>query len=105
MSMVVCKILLCIFFVFINSSKCYSHIFPGIYLTFLQNVLDQAWAPIVINSHILAGIYSVFLKNVLDQTWILLKPNLDLSENIGKSYQVRQNLSLFCSLIPLILGW
>ena len=76
------------FYVFINSSNCYSHILPGI---FLKNVLNQAWAPIVINSHTFVGIYFVFLKNVLDQTWRFFKTEFGRQQKYRKeSYQVSQ---------------
>ena len=75
-------------------------------LTFLKNVLDQAWAPIVISSHILAGIYLIFLRNVLDQTWRSFKTEIGPQRKYRKkSYQVRQNLVLFCNLVALILDW
>ena len=94
------------FYGFINSSNCYSHILPRIDLIFLKNVLDQAWAPIVINSHNLTGIYFIFLKNVLDQSWRSFKTEFGPQRKYQKkSYQVRQNLAHFCNLVALILGW
>ena len=105
MSMIVCKISFSVY-VFINCSNCHSNILAGIYLIFLKSVLDQAWAQIVINSHILAGIYLIFLENVLDQTWRSLKTDFGPQQKYWKrSYQVRQNLALFCNLVALILGW
>ena len=93
------------FYVFINSSNCHSHVLAGIYLIFLKSVLDQARAQIAINSHILAAIYLIFLKNVLDQTWRSLKIEFGPQRKYRKkSYQVRQNLSLFCNLVAPILG-
>ena len=66
---------------------------------------DQARAQIAINSHILAAIYLIFLKNVLDQTWRSLKIEFGPQRKYRKkSYQVRQNLSLFCNLVAPILG-
>ena len=55
------------------------------------------------NSHILTGIYFIFLK----KNKRLSMSNLNRSGEIGNediSYQVRQNLLLFCKLLALILG-
>ena len=68
------------FYVFIDSSNCCSHILSEIYLIFLKNVLDQAWRSFKIEF----GPQRKYWK---------------------KSYQVRQNLALFCNLVALILGW
>ena len=68
------------FYVFIDSSNCYSHILSKIYLIFLKNVLDQAWRSFKIEF----GPQRKYWK---------------------KSYQVRQNLALFCNLVALILDW
>ena len=94
------------FYVFINSSNFHSHILAGIYLIFLKSVLDQDWAQIVINSHMLAAIYLIFLENVLEQTRRPLKTEFGPQQKYRKkSYQLRQNLALFCNLVALILGW
>ena len=53
----------------------------------------------VINSHIKARIYFVFLKIILTQTRNFI--NVDI--NISQSYQGRQILALFRSLIALVL--
>ena len=63
-------------------------------------------APIVKNSDMLAGIYFIFLRNALDQTWnsfdTEFRPQWKDRES---SYQVRQNLALFCKLVALTLSW
>ena len=59
----------------------------------------------VINSHIWAKIYFALLKMSQTKLEILLIPNLDLSEKIGKTVtKNRKILALFCSLLALILG-
>ena len=45
-------------------------------------------------------------KNVLDQTWKSLDTKFGSQwEDWKSSYQVRQNLALFCNLVALILDW
>ena len=100
MSKVVCKIYFA-FYVFTNSSNCYSHILAGIYLMFLKNVLDQAWATIVMSSHILAGICIIFLKNIF--------PNLKIFQNrIWTSAKISEKelpskTKIFCNVLKASL--
>ena len=61
-------------------------------------------APIVKDSDFLAGIYFIFLKNVLDSTWKSFDPEFGPQwKDLKNSYQVRQNLTLFCNFGTLIL--
>ena len=56
-------------------------------------------------SCVLAGTYSVSLKNrPRSNLKSFLIPNLDLSEKIKNSYQLRPNLALFFNLVALSLG-
>ena len=94
------------FYAFTNSSNYYSHILAGIYLMFLQNVLDKTWASIIINSHILAGIYLIFLKNVPDQTWRSFTTEFGPRQKYRKRViKLDKNLALSCNIVALILGW
>ena len=53
----------------------------------------------------LAAIYLIFLENVLEQTRRPLKTEFGPQQKYRKkSYQLRQNLALFCNLVALILG-
>ena len=56
----------------------------------------------VINSHIKARIYFVFLKIILTQTRNFIHVQHQ-SKDRKSSYQGRQILALFCSLIALVL--
>ena len=63
-------------------------------------------ASVVENSDFLAGIYFSFLKHVLDQTWKrFISKFWHQWTDSKRSYQVRQNLALFCNLVALILRW
>ena len=63
-------------------------------------------ASIVENSDFLAGIYFSFLKHVLDQTWKHFNSKFWHQETDSmRSFQVRQNLALFCNLLAQIFRW
>ena len=57
-------------------------------------------AKFVKNRHIWARNYFIFLKNVINKVEILLTPNFNLSERLGKAV----TNALFCDLIALILS-
>ena len=90
MALTVCKIFFCSFYVFVNSSNCKNK-----------------------NSHILVEIFFIFLeKHPRLNDWKTERLNdfqiwKSFSYKFGKdqktSYQVRQNLVLFCNLVALIL--
>ena len=62
--------------------------------------------PIFKNSRILAGVYFIFLKSVLEQTWKSFDTEFGPQwKDQEKSYQVKENLALFCTVVALILGW
>ena len=62
-------------------------------------------ASIVENSRTLPGIYFIFLENILDQTWKSFNTIFGPQWKDPKSsFQVRQDLPLFCKLLTLSLG-
>ena len=80
-------------------SKYYDHDCLKIFRLLFMSLLT---ASIVKNSHILAGIYFRYLKK-------RLRPNLNTKfgtqwKDLKSSYQVRQDLSLFCNLVALSLS-
>ena len=71
--------------------------------SFLFRIIFLLTASIVNNSHILAGVYFIFHKNVLEQTQKSF--DTEFRPQWYSSYEVRQNLALFRSLLALILNW
>ena len=54
----------------------------------------------------MAGVYFIFLKNVLDQTQKSFDTEFGPQwKDRYSSYELRQNLALFRSLVALILNW
>ena len=80
MSIIVCKSLFCF-------------LFPWWQLQLLKAV-----------SYLLAGTYFIFLKNVLDTAWKSFDSEFaPQSKDRKSSYQIGQNLALFCNLGALFL--
>ena len=60
-------------------------------------------APTVRNSYILAGVYFIFLKKRPGANLKIFRYLIWTSDQ-KKSYQVTQNLAVFCKIMGLILG-
>ena len=76
------------------------------YMIFFLLYMSLLPASIVENSDILVEIYFIFLKTVLDQTFNTTfgPPKFGPTKFWESSYQVRQILAPFCTLVALILG-
>ena len=83
-------------------SKLYDHdCLQNFILLFMSLMLKTAF--IVKNSHIFAGIYFIFLKNVLYQTLKSFSGKFGSHWKARKSsYQVRNVLAPFCTLVALV---
>ena len=72
------------------------------FFCFLRSLLT---ASVVKNTLTFPVIYFIFLKNVPDQAWKSFNTKFGAQWKDPKnSYQVRQDLPLFCKLIALSLG-
>ena len=91
---------------FVKYQKFSKHYVHECLQNFLLHFMSLLTASISKNSGFLAEIYFIFLKNVLDQTWKSSDTKFWTRWKDWKySFQVRQSLTLFCTLVALSFGW